>query len=186
MQVGVGYAARDLCDGQTLASPGRWPPAVRRYPRSDNWKAVVVLVKRFSECFGTAKLLMELALGRVKECSFPNEAVRELKDEVVDVLSSRRFQLKRESGDRDELPIDFRFFDLLFRASEDPDTQLGNFAQGVGRTVHEDAETSRVVSPQEEVTTGFSKGPDELATSGRETVGVPMEAEICIAGRFRR
>ena len=91
----------------------------------------MVLVKRFSECFGAAKLLMDLALGRVKECPFPNEAVRELKDEVVNVLSSRGLKLKRESGARDELPIDFRFLDFFLRASEDSDTQLGAFAQGV-------------------------------------------------------
>ena len=91
----------------------------------------MVLVKRFSECFRTAKLLMDLALGRVKECPFPNEAVRELKDEIAKVLSSRGLQLRRESGDRDELPIDFRFLDLLLRAAEDPDTQPGAFAQGV-------------------------------------------------------
>ena len=118
---------------EALASRGRWPPSVRRFPQSDSWKAVVVLIRRFSECFGTAKLLMDVALGRVKECPFPNEAVRELKDEVVQVLSSRGLQLKRESGDRDELPIDFRFLDLLLRAAKDPDTQLGAFAQGVPR-----------------------------------------------------
>ena len=104
-------------------------PSMRRYPQSDNWKAVVVVVKRFSECFGTATLLMELALGQVRGCLFPNDAVRELKDEVVDVLSSRGFQQNREGGDRDELPIDFRFLDLLLRAAEDPDTQRGTFAQ---------------------------------------------------------
>ena len=57
MQVGVGYTVRDLCDGQTLASPGRWPPSMRRYPRSDERKAVAVLVKRFSECFRNGKAL---------------------------------------------------------------------------------------------------------------------------------
>ena len=29
MMVGVGYTQRELCDGQTLASPGRWPPGSR-------------------------------------------------------------------------------------------------------------------------------------------------------------
>ena len=74
---------------------------------------------------------MELALGRVKQCPFPNEAVSELKNEIVKVLSSRGLQLIREKGDRNELPIDFRFLDLLLRVAQDPDTQLGTFAQGV-------------------------------------------------------
>ena len=30
--VGVGYVPLEFCDGQTLASPGRWPVAQRRYP----------------------------------------------------------------------------------------------------------------------------------------------------------
>ena len=34
MIVGAGYASREYCDGQTLASPGRWPIAQRRYPES--------------------------------------------------------------------------------------------------------------------------------------------------------
>ena len=75
MQAGVCHTVRDFRDGRTLASPGRWPPAVRRYARS--YKAVLVLVKRFSEHFGTTELLMDLVLGRVKECPFPSGAVSE-------------------------------------------------------------------------------------------------------------
>ena len=122
---------RDFCDGQSLASPGRWSPSERRYPQSDAWNAVLVLVKRFSEVFGTTKLLMDLALGRIKECPFPIDAVTSLKNEIVDGLSSRGLNLKREEGDRDELPIDLRFLDLLLRAAQDPDKQLGSSAQGV-------------------------------------------------------
>ena len=130
MQVVVGYTVRDFCDGQSLASPGRWPPS-KRCPQSDGWKAVVTLVKRFSDVFCSAKLLMELALGRVKERPFPNEAVSELKNEIVKVLSSRGHQLRRENDDRNELPIDFRFLSLLLRVTQDPDTKLGTFVRGV-------------------------------------------------------
>ena len=34
MMVGVGYVQREFCDGQSLASPGRWPPGSRVYPSS--------------------------------------------------------------------------------------------------------------------------------------------------------
>ena len=61
------YTVRDFCDGQSLASPGRWSPSERRYPQSEAWNAVVGSVKRFSEVFGTTKHLMDLALGRIKE-----------------------------------------------------------------------------------------------------------------------
>ena len=39
--------------------------------------------------------------------------------------------LPRLVGDLDELPMDFRFIDLLLRASGDPGHHLGGFAQGV-------------------------------------------------------
>ena len=131
VQIGVHYTVRDFSDGQSLASPGRWPPATRQYPCSDTWTSVSELVRRFSEHYGTTQLLMDLALGRVEKCPFPCESVRELKGEIIGLLSSRGLKLNRASGDRNELPIDFRFLAFLLRASEDPDTQLGNFAQDV-------------------------------------------------------
>ena len=175
MQVGIGYTVRDFCDGQSLASPGRWAPSDRRYPQSDAWSAVVVLVKRFSEVFGTTKLLMDLALGRIKECPFPIEAVNSLKKEIVDSLSSRGLNLKREEGDRDELPIDFRFLDLLLRAAHDPDRQLGSFAQGVkvgpGTRMPRHPALYR---------------PNELAAGGRASVPAPVASELRITGGVRR
>ena len=68
MQIGVGFTVRDFCDGQSLPSPGRWPPAMRRYPSSDTWTSVSELVRKFSEHYGTTQLLMDLALGRVEKC----------------------------------------------------------------------------------------------------------------------
>ena len=40
MMVGVGYTQRELCDGQSLASPGRWPPGSRVYPTSRPWTQI--------------------------------------------------------------------------------------------------------------------------------------------------
>ena len=80
---------------------------------------------------GPPSFSMGLALGRVEKCPFPDEAVRELKEEDVGLLSSRGLPLNRAGGDSNELPIVFRFLDLLLRASEDPDVHLGGFAQGV-------------------------------------------------------
>ena len=78
MQVGMGQTVRNFCDGQALVSPSRWPPSMRRHPQSDSWKAVAVLVKRwFSECFGTTKLLMDLALGRGQGMPFPERGSAE-------------------------------------------------------------------------------------------------------------
>ena len=44
MKVGVGYVQREFCDGQSLASPRRWPPGAQIYPSSTVWSSV-------RECF---------------------------------------------------------------------------------------------------------------------------------------
>ena len=74
---------------------------------------------------------MKLALGRVKECPFKPADVKALKDEVTMNLASMGIDLERSSGDRDDVPIDFRFLDFLLRAAEDPEVGIGNFAKGV-------------------------------------------------------
>ena len=85
MQVSIGYTVRDFCNGQFWASPGRWSPSERRYSKTDEWEAVMVLVKRSSDNFGTTRLLMDLALGRIEECPFPIDAVSALKNEFLNV-----------------------------------------------------------------------------------------------------
>ena len=85
-------------------------------------KEVVGLLQKFSQQFGAKSLLMDLALGRAEVT---------LKDGIIAVLHHRGLSLQRLVGDRDELPVDFRFLDLLLRASRDPEVHLGSFAQGV-------------------------------------------------------
>ena len=131
MQVGVGYTVRELCDGQSLASPGRWPVEARRYPDSEEWRAVVTPFRQFAEHHCPPSLLVDLALGRVAKSPFPEGDVRELKQRIITSLEGKGLQLGRVQGDRNELPIDFRFLDLLLRASADPEVHLGAFAQGV-------------------------------------------------------
>ena len=46
-------------------------------------------------------------------------------------LASMGMDLMRSSGDRNDVPIDFLFLDLLQRAADDPEVGLGSFAQGV-------------------------------------------------------
>ena len=131
MRVGVGYTARDMCDGQGLPSPGRWPIASRRYPASPIWKAVTRKFEQFSTQYGTAELLMNLALGRVQENPFSEKDIQNLKEDVIDELERAGLQLKREENDRRDVPIDFRYLDLLLKAAEDPEVGLGQFSQGV-------------------------------------------------------
>ena len=70
MQVGVGYVQRDLCDGQSLASPGRWAPASRVYPSTSHWRCISETFQRFTDCIGTQDLLVSLAIEKVDKCPF--------------------------------------------------------------------------------------------------------------------
>ena len=169
MQNGVGHTGRDLCDGQTLASPGRWPPAMRRFPRSDSWKAQKVL-----RMFRNGKALDGAGTGSSQGMPFPERCC-----ERTQRRSRGCAIVTWKAVTATKLPIDFRFLDLLLRASEDPDTQLGTFAQGV-----KVGPCTRM--PRYPTLYRPKRKWDELATRGRETVGVPMEAELRIVGRFRR
>ena len=64
---------------------------------------------------------MNLALGRVRECPFKPADVQALKNEVIIKLASMSTTLTRCPGDRNSVPIDFRFLDLLLRAADDPE-----------------------------------------------------------------
>ena len=65
MMVGVGYTQRELCDGQSLASPWRWPPGSRVYPTSRPWTQIAECYARFADHYGTEELLVALASGKV-------------------------------------------------------------------------------------------------------------------------
>ena len=95
MYVGVGYTCREHCDGQGLASPGRWPVA-SRYPDTDRWQNVVSSYVSFAEQHGTTELLMSLALGRVRECPLKPADVQALENEMIMKLESMGVNLMHE------------------------------------------------------------------------------------------
>ena len=131
MKVGVGYEQREFCDGQSLASPGRWPPGSRVYPSSTVWTSVQECFWRFTTHYGTEKLLVDLAMGKVEESPFPPDEILQLKQTVIDVAARAGICFLRKSGDRVDVPIDYRFLDVLLRAADDPEIGLGEYAQGV-------------------------------------------------------
>ena len=55
----------------------------------------------------------------------------QLKQAVIDVAGRAGLRTLRKSGDRVDVPIDYRFLDILLRAAEDPEVGLGGHAQGV-------------------------------------------------------
>ena len=131
MKVGVGYMEREFCDGQSLASPGRWPPGSRSYPSSPAWISVRDCFWRFTAHYGTEKLLVDLAMGKVEESPFPSAEILQLKHAVIEVAGRAGVPIFRKDGDRVDVPIDYRFLDMLLRASEDPEVGIGEYAQGV-------------------------------------------------------
>ena len=131
MRVGVGYVHREFCDGQSLASLGRWPPGSRVYPASTVWTAVRECFWRFTTHYGTEKLLVDLAMRKVEQSPFPPDEILQLKQSVIDVAGRAGIRVLRKSGDRVDVPIDYRFLDVLLRAADDPQVGLGEYAQGV-------------------------------------------------------
>ena len=129
--VGVGYVQREFCDGQSLASPGRWSPQARVNPSSTAWSSVRECFWRFTTHFGTENLLVDLAMGKVAESPFPPDEILQLKETVIDAAARAGIPILRKSGDRVDVPIDCRFLDVLLRASDDPEIGLGEYAQGV-------------------------------------------------------
>ena len=72
----------------------------------------------YAEKAGTPELLTSLALGKVTSCAFPHAEKEELKRGVVDYLQTEGFSLQRHPEGRTDVPIDFRYLALLFRAFE--------------------------------------------------------------------
>ena len=85
----------------------------------------------FTAQHGTSKLLFELALGKVKVSPFTSDSVTALTQDVSQLLSNRGLHLHRTTNDPTDVPIDFRFLDLLLLAADDPEVHLGTFAIGV-------------------------------------------------------
>ena len=76
-------------------------------------------------------MLTSLPLGKVAECPFPSDEVKNLKAEVVRCAEANGYELRREAADRINAPIDFRFLQLLLTVAGDPEVHLGDFSLGV-------------------------------------------------------
>ena len=129
--VGSSFSVREICDGQPLASPGRWAVDDRRYPEDSVWSEVA---KRYMTCpekVGTPELLTSLALGKISSCPFPPEEIDALKQGVIGFLRTKGLLLGRHHEDRSDVPIDFLYLPLLLQAAQDPESSLGEFSRVV-------------------------------------------------------
>ena len=131
MQIGVGYASRDFCDGQSLASPGRWAPDDRVFPETERWAETVKLFRAFADTFTSTRLLVEFSVGHIKKSPFSKESIAELEGAVIGLAKSYGLELRRGTDDRSDVPIDSRFMQILLGLAGDPEVSLGTFAPGV-------------------------------------------------------
>ena len=127
--VGTGYTAREFC--QTLASLGRWLVEMRRYPSNTAWTSIAEKFMTYANLYGPPRLLMDLALGKVSSSPFSLESIAALKFDVVSDLASQGISLMPSDEDRKDIPIDYRFLQLLLTAAQDLEVHLGPFASGV-------------------------------------------------------
>ena len=70
-----------------------------------------------------ASLLAPHLLERVEKCSSEEQAISHLKRQVVERLSKKRLELRRDPEDRRDVPTDNRYLQLLLSASRDPVNQ---------------------------------------------------------------
>ena len=54
------------------------------------------LFRAFTDTFTSARLLVELSVGHIKKSPFSDEAVAELKDEIIKLASSHGLELRRD------------------------------------------------------------------------------------------
>ena len=131
LAVGSSYTVREICDGQSLASPMRWAVDDRRYPEDSVWSEVAKRYMTYSKKVGTPELLTSLALGKISSCPFPPEETDALKQGVIGLLRTKGLFFGRPHEDRCDVPIDVRYLSLLLQASQDPESSLGEFSRGV-------------------------------------------------------
>ena len=74
---------------------------------------------------------MQLSFVKVAECPFSSVSIAHLKSRFIEEAGQLGVKLHRESGDRNDIPIDHRFIDLLLREAGDLEVSLGSFAAAV-------------------------------------------------------
>ena len=92
---------------------------------------VVKLFRASTNTFTSARLLVELSVGHTKKSPFSEEAIAELKGEIIKLANSHRLELRRSKDDRADVPIYFRFMQLVLDLAGDPEVALGSFSPGV-------------------------------------------------------
>ena len=112
---GTGHTMPRFCDGQSLASLGRWPISVKRCLNSSAWLSIDEKHLGYSDFYGSPELLMRFALGEVDSSLFEKSSMLRLKRAVIDEIDSEGWKIVRHPDDRSDVQIDYKFLDLLLR-----------------------------------------------------------------------
>ena len=78
-------------------------------------------------------MLVDLAMGKVEASPVPPDEILQLKQAVIDVAARAGIRIVRKNGDRVDVPIDYRFLDVLLRAADDPEIGLGELCSRASR-----------------------------------------------------
>ena len=113
---------RDTCNGQSLASPGRWPVEHRTYSEDETSRFVAGLGTDFSRRVGTPASLASLVVRRIAECPFSPDSIQTLKRSVIRGLAARGLSSARKGGHSQDIPVAQGWFDGGVRAG--PGTRL--------------------------------------------------------------
>ena len=76
--------------------------------------------------------------------SLPDE-IQQLKQSVIDVAARAGFPILRKSGDRLDVPIDYRFWDVLLRSADDPGTVSELCTRSQGGSQNENAKIASTI-----------------------------------------
>ena len=74
---------------------------------------------------------VSLASGKVTECPFPAEEISVLNRELLGIASHHGFRMNGKPGDRTDVPIIFRFLQMLLQIADGSGDRLGDYSRGV-------------------------------------------------------
>ena len=138
--------------------------------------------EQFSTQYGTAELLMNLALGRVQENPNSEKDIQNLKEDVIDELERAGLELKREENDRRDVPIDFRYLDLPLKGGGRPRSRIGRvLTRSPCRTFGQDAAPPSTLQTEEKVEVSGTDRQLELPRGRSILAGVKLAFQLPVA-----
>ena len=136
MMVGRGVKARPLTDGAGLCSPGRWEPRRRPVQRSNRLLSIRSALRRAvlrldQDGDGLDDLFHRLCTGKVQECPFSAEVIRDLQCYAVAAFEDSAVTANEKPADLPQ-PVKVRLLQAILFEAGDPDHPgMENFCGGV-------------------------------------------------------